>query len=636
MITKNIFNINSDHEFDISQDDVPLFLDIIPFPCIIINSKSRTILTTNGFVTELTNYGRQELVGLEIFSLFEQFPVEKITDGRKYEGLIKIKGKSAVPVFIELHYLSQKQKIALIKITDGNVVGGKQVFSEKKIIESLGRINQMTFAGNESGFYNGILTEIPELFKFSKAYIYLYDDQEKLLRIIKNDDDIFPLQMPSIEMERIKKIDYWSPGKRVLTEVHRIGRKKGYSTVITVPLGNQPIGMLIIISENGLINAKRQQEFELYVGWINQFLDHINEFKKNNEERNRLINKNLIFSGFFEQSNDCFVMINEQFKITSINEQLQKLLKYSSYELIGQNFLDVIQSDKVRNIIEQENKDPIVEISPVFIHDRNGNRIPVKMKIIGSDGAESDNQLIIFSNISEEMKSQETIEKIGNQAALGEVIADFAHEVRNPINNISTGLQLMRKKLEGEESSLEIIDRLQSDCVRMNDLMESILSFSRQNISNFKPFNCHELLERINNRFSNKYQKFKINTKLICNSKRTIVFGDIRSIDQIFTNLINNAVDAMVKTGGELTIKINENMDTQDFLEIIISDTGRGIPEDLKEKIFDPFITGKEKGTGLGLAITKRIVEAHNGRITVDSFTNGTIFTVLLKLAEEE
>jgi PAS domain S-box-containing protein len=636
MIKNNVFNINSERGFEISKEDIPLFLDIIPFPCIIIDFKSRTILSINGFVTELTNYGRQELVDLDIFSLFEKFPIEKLADGKIFEGSIKIKGKSALPVSCEMLYLSQKQNTAIIKILSGNEGAEKQISPEKKIIESLNLLMKMAFLGNENGFYKGLLTEIPELFNFSKAYIYLFDDQEKLLKIIENDDDVFPPRMPSIEMERIRNIDLWGPGKRVLTEVHRIGRKNKLSTVITVPLGNQPLGMLVAVSEIRTINVKLQQEFEIYIGWINQFLDHINVLHTNNKEKNHLLNKNLVFLRFFEQSNDCFVTVNRQNKIISTNEQFQKLMKYSSYELVGQNFLDVIQSDKVRKIFEHENINPIVEISPVNVHDRDGNRVPVKMKVIRADGIEIDNKFIIFSNISEKIEAQETIEKIGNQAALGEVIADFAHEVRNPINNISTGLQLLRKKSEGIESSLEIIDRLQSDCVRMNDLMESILSFSRQNISNFKPLNCLELLERINNRFSSKYQKYKITPILICNSKRTIISGDIRSLDQVFTNLVNNAVDAMLKTGGELTIKINENMDMHDFLEVIISDTGRGIPESLKEKIFDPFITGKEKGTGLGLAITKRIIEAHSGRITVESFTNGTIFTVLLKLADEE
>ena len=115
-----------------------------------------------------------------------------------------------------------------------------------------------------------------------------------------------------------------------------------------------------------------------------------------------------------------------------------------------------------------------------------------------------------------------------------------------------------------------------------------------------------------------------------------MVFGDRKAIDQVFTNLINNAVDAMEKIGGELTIKIQDNDNYSGMLEFVISDTGYGIPDDLKENIFDPFFTRKEKGTGLGLAITKRIIDSHDGKIKVDSSTSGTIFTILLKLAEKE
>ena len=92
----------------------------------------------------------------------------------------------------------------------------------------------------------------------------------------------------------------------------------------------------------------------------------------------------------------------------------------------------------------------------------------------------------------------------------------------------------------------------------------------------------------------------------------------------------------MTDNGGELSIQIDRKMDTSDFLNIIISDTGHGIPEEIKEKLFEPLISGKEKGTGLGLAITKRIVDAHGGRIEVESYTSGTIFTIALKLAAKE
>jgi len=311
-------------------------------------------------------------------------------------------------------------------------------------------------------------------------------------------------------------------------------------------------------------------------------------------------------------------------------------MKYSSYELMGQNILDILQNDKVKHILGKEGKNSIEIIHQLILHNRDGNSVPMKMKVIESLWEKEKSNLIILSDISSEIKAKQTIEKIEDQAAIGEMIAYFAHEVRNPINDISTGLQLMRKRIGIEDPNLKVIDRMQSDCIRMNDLMESILSFSRQDISKFKPFDCCDLLERINRRFQNKYQKRKITSRFVCKPKDTIVIGDIRSIDQVFTNIINNATDAMMDNGGELSIQVDKILDSSDFLEIKISDTGHGISEEIKEKLFEPLISGKERGTGLGLAISKKIIDAHSGKIGVESYTSGTIFTIALKLAAKE
>ena len=93
----------------------------------------------------------------------------------------------------------------------------------------------------------------------------------------------------------------------------------------------------------------------------------------------------------------------------------------------------------------------------------------------------------------------------------------------------------------------------------------------------------------------------------------------------------------MKNEGGDLVIQIQENTEKDEYLQISISDTGYGIPEEIANKLFEPFTTGKEKGTGLGLSITKRIVEAQGGDISVKSFTSGTIFTLnLIKAAQEK
>ena len=637
MITNNLFNIKNDHDdYVISLGELPLLIDQIPYPCVIVDSKIKVVLAINYLFTEMTGYGGQELIGGEISLLFKQFPIDKVVEGKVYEDLIKVKREPELSVVFKLHHISQKKNLAIIKITESDSEEEEQTTINKKIIDSLEQINRIMLSGEKQQFFQAVLDKLCEIFNGSKSFLYLLNSQHSLLENFRKDNIIFPNTLPMVELERIKNIDYWSPGKRVLTEIHRIGRREGYSSVITMPIGDEIIGLLIIVSENELIYKQFQEELKSFANWVNHFVSLLNMIDKKQQENTGLLKNNLAYLKLFDQSNDCLVLINHQKKIMRINEQFLRKMKYSSYELIGQNILDILQNDEVKLLLEKEKKNSIEIIHPLFLHNRDGNSIPMKMKVIESLWEKEKSNLIILSDMSSEIKAKQTIEKIEDQAAIGEMIAYFAHEVRNPINDISTGLQLMRKRIGIEDPNLQVIDRMQSDCIRMNDLMESILSFSRQDLSKFKPFDCCDLLERINRRFQNKYQKRKITPRFVCKPKDTIVIGDIRSIDQVFTNIINNATDAMMDDGGELSIQVENMLDSSDFLEIKISDTGHGISEEIKEKLFEPLISGKEKGTGLGLAITKKIIDTHGGKIGVESYTSGTIFTIALKLAAKE
>ena len=119
--------------------------------------------------------------------------------------------------------------------------------------------------------------------------------------------------------------------------------------------------------------------------------------------------------------------------------------------------------------------------------------------------------------------------------------------------------------------------------------------------------------------------------------KNPIIQGDLRAIEQVFTNIISNAVNAMSEKGGSLGIKISEAKRTEDhgFYQITVTDSGHGIPDEIKDHMFKPFVTGTEHGTGLGLAITQRIINAHKGKIEVDSFTGGTIIKIFLVKKKE-
>lgn len=113
--------------------------------------------------------------------------------------------------------------------------------------------------------------------------------------------------------------------------------------------------------------------------------------------------------------------------------------------------------------------------------------------------------------------------------------------------------------------------------------------------------------------------------------------GDVRALEQVWNNLISNAINAMGKEGGTLVVKIRpiKTKDEYPMVEVNVSDTGPGIPDDIKERIFEPFFTTNSKGTGLGLSITKHIISTHRGTIDVTSIPGATSFQVRLPISNK-
>jgi signal transduction histidine kinase len=236
--------------------------------------------------------------------------------------------------------------------------------------------------------------------------------------------------------------------------------------------------------------------------------------------------------------------------------------------------------------------------------------------------------------VSENEQIRLQTQQLEQRAILGEVNAIFAHEVRNPINNISTGLQLMESTLAQDDKNREVIARLQQDCSRLTHLMESVLAFSRPMEYTMEPVDLALLLQNLIERWRPRLARLKIETNIQVAPDTPKVNGNPRALEQVFVNLVSNASQAMGETGGFLVMK-NPGCNTNSQLpevEVTVSDTGPGIPEEIRDHIFEPFVTTSKKGTGLGLAITKRIVVAHKGTISVNSVPGGTVFVVRLPL----
>jgi signal transduction histidine kinase len=170
--------------------------------------------------------------------------------------------------------------------------------------------------------------------------------------------------------------------------------------------------------------------------------------------------------------------------------------------------------------------------------------------------------------------------------------------------------------------------------------MDSVLDFSRTGTYNIFPITIGIHIQKLLKRWRPRMSNVNINHHIQIAPNTPRVMGDRIALDQVFTNIISNAVKAMSDEGGILAIKVVPETapSGRKMVKIDISDTGPGIPEEIIDRVFEPFFsTHKESGgTGLGLAISKQIITAHKGNIKVSSFPGGTVFHIVLPAEIEE
>ena len=221
-------------------------------------------------------------------------------------------------------------------------------------------------------------------------------------------------------------------------------------------------------------------------------------------------------------------------------------------------------------------------------------------------------------------------------ASLGRLTSGVAHELNNPLNNISTSIQILIEEIEEDdlEYKKELLVGAEKEVERGKEIVRSLLEFARERTLTLKQVNFKDLVDS-----AIKHVKSEIpdNIHLKIEVPNNIQATVGLRIKSVIINLITNAVHAM-KDGGEITIKAKNEFDKDGFSFQVI-DTGEGIPQNITTKIFDPFFTTKEvgKGSGLGLSITYGIMEQHSGNISVSSEVGkGTTFTCFLPFHQSE
>jgi signal transduction histidine kinase/HAMP domain-containing protein len=231
-------------------------------------------------------------------------------------------------------------------------------------------------------------------------------------------------------------------------------------------------------------------------------------------------------------------------------------------------------------------------------------------------------------------ETQAQLVQAGKLAAVGELAAGVAHELNNPLSSVLLYCQHLLRKL-GSEGKIDhdkhphYLKEIEKAALRGREIVSGLLKFSRQERGDFSDIEVNEVVEDALSLTSYRLEKSNIEVRKELCPDLPRVKGNSNYLQQVVANIILNAIQAM-PDDGILGIKTEYDRDIEE-VKVFISDTGCGIPDDIKDKIFDPFFTTKKEGTGLGLSISYGIVRDHGGRIEVESkVDSGTTLAVVL------
>jgi len=383
-----------------------------------------------------------------------------------------------------------------------------------------------------------------------------------------------------------------------------------------------------------------------------------NEQNKAKEEDLEYEKKNYI-KYLLDYSPDFQIILDGEGKIIRVNQAFEKMIGKKKGKLIGSFIYEFIPEEIIKKLRGQNIKKKRVE--NIEINVSRPGREPLLCDFSGVVFTSKEGETIIYlsgRDMTERRKLQQNLMELNGSlekkvikktkelrkvqfqlmqseklSIIGELVTSVAHEVKNPLATISLIVQHLENK-SADNYQIEKLKAIQRNINRIDKIIFGLLNFSHPSRFNFDYCNVNEILERLEP-ILNHFLPDNIKIIKRYDSKLPQGWFDSACLEQVFLNLISNAIQAM-KKGGELYITTSFDP-VQKGIIIKFKDTGVGIPEGNIKKIFTPFFTTFKEGTGLGLSICRNIIKDHKGTISVESKSGkGAIFNIYLPLEKRK
>jgi two-component system, NtrC family, sensor histidine kinase AtoS len=616
-------------------------LDQIERPCLLWDEARNRIIQLNRQWEALTSLRLVDLENVNITKFILDFDLKKpFNEDIKY--LIKTKGGNMLECGLRSYRLESDGILFLIILnSDKSTV--QKIGKSKEIIEVLDSFSSFNNGGIRD-FTDHLINTFSKIFDYDEFACYFGGESLKLSLITHSKKvHIFPIAINVGEFDFNNPIEFWRSGERTLNEIQRLAKQENISFLaeINLKLVNNHKMVLILFFRNKVYDEANFVLFPGLITIISEKTNKIIEAKSGLSNEKDAIFENPILVRMIENIKEGILIIDQDKIIKQCNTSAQRIIGYNRWEIVGEPIQRILPNLEIKFRSNEEDLD--LYFFNLEFSRRDGYKIFTNVGVCNLKVLLANDQYEIFYEIIvEDISSLKTLQteksQLIRQAEMGILVASFAHDVRNVFNSIQLNADAAQMAFPEINDLKEKMEIIKDECEEINQLMESVLSYSSSFERNKQTIDVYFLLERLLDRWKPKLHK--LNIKSILQSEEDIpkIIGDPRSLEQVFNNLIGNAKDAMRQNGGTLGIYISrvDKGQKQFDVEIKLSDSGAGIPEELIEKIFDPYFSTRPEGTGLGLAITKKIVEIHQGKVMVESFPGGTTFKIQFPAIKSE
>lgn len=328
-----------------------------------------------------------------------------------------------------------------------------------------------------------------------------------------------------------------------------------------------------------------------------------------------------------ESVGEGIISTDKEGKIVTLNSRAEEILGSSVDNLKGRKIEETLQINK--ELLASSKETSFLDQEIIF-QPWVSKEIPLSLRVtsLHDEIGQEMGYVILLRDLREVRDLQEKVRRSERLASLGRLAAGVAHEIRNPLSSIRGFAQFFGNRFQGQEEETYAAVMIK-EVDRLNRVISELLDFARPKKPHREPQDLKNLWENTLVLLEAEFKKKKIEIEKNYEPNLPLVMADRDQVSQAFLNLLINSVES-IDGGGKIRLFLKKG-DQMGKVEMIIEDTGRGIPAEDIEKIFEPFFSTKRKGTGLGLAIVHQIIESHGGEIKVKSEEGkGTTFCIAL------